>query len=113
MREALALTQDNAGLAVIAAGEKGFAAGGYRKMFESMLATQQELYAKGQLTAYDLAQSNCRLGRKAAALSYLQTSLERAEPDMVSLRADPALDSLRDEPVFRDIVRRFDLGAHR
>jgi hypothetical protein len=32
---------------------------------------------------------------------------------MVSLRADPALDSLRDEPVFRDIVRRFDLGAHR
>jgi tetratricopeptide (TPR) repeat protein len=113
MREACTLTQDDPGLAATAAGEKGLAAGGYRGMFEGMLDVQRQLYAKGQLPAYVLAETNGRLARKAETLSYLQTSLQRMEPAMVSLRVDEALDCVRGDPAYREIVRRFDLGAHR
>ena len=113
MREAYALTQDSQGLAVIGAGEKGLAAGGYRGMFEGMLAVQKQLYAKDQWPAYGLAQTCCRLGRKSEALGYLRTSLERKESAMISLRTDRAFDGVRDDPAYQEIVRRFELGAHR
>jgi hypothetical protein len=32
---------------------------------------------------------------------------------MVALRIDEAFDGMRDEAAFQEIVRRFDLGAHR
>jgi tetratricopeptide (TPR) repeat protein len=113
MREADTLTQDSQGLAAIAEGEKGLAAGGYRGMFEGMLAVERQLYAKDQLPAYVLAETYGRLGRKADTLSHLRTSLERTEPAIVSLRVDEALDCVRDDPAYNEIVRRFDLGAHR
>jgi tetratricopeptide (TPR) repeat protein len=113
LREACTLTQDTQGLAVVAAGEKGLAAGTYRGMFEAMLAVQRQLYLKDQLPAYALAQTYGRLGREAETLSYLRTSLERLEPAIVTLRVDEALDCVRADPAYREIVRRFGLGAHR
>lgn len=50
-REAAMLTQDSQRLAIVAAGDKGFAAGGGPTMLESMLAVQQQFYAKDQLLA--------------------------------------------------------------
>jgi len=82
-------------------------------MFEGMLAVQRQLYAKDQLPAYALAQTYGRLGRKSEALGYLRTSLERMEPALVSLRVDEAIDCVRDDPAYKEIVRHFDLGAHR
>jgi len=113
MREAYTLNQDSAGLAVVAAGEKGLAAGGSNGMFESMLAVERQLFAKDQLPAYALAETACRMGRKAETLNYLRTSLQRMEPEMVALRMDYALDCVRGDPEYNEIVRRFDLGAHR
>jgi tetratricopeptide (TPR) repeat protein len=113
LREAYTLTQDSQGLAIVAAGEKGLAAGAYRGMFEGMLDVERQLYVKDQLPAYALAQTCGRLGRKAETLSYLRTSLERLEPAMVTLRVDEALDFVRGDAAYQEIVRRFDLGAHR
>jgi hypothetical protein len=113
MREAYTLNQDSSGLAVVAAGEKGLAAGGPNGMFESMLAVERQLSAKDQLPAYALAETACRMGRKAETLNYLRTSLQRMEPEMVALRMDYALDCVRGDPEYNEIVRRFDLGAHR
>ena len=112
-REAATLTQDSQGLAIVAAGEKGFAAGGGRAMLESILAAEQQFYAKDQLPAYVLADTYGRLGQKAETLSYLRTSLERMEPAVASLRVDEAIDCVRNDPAYKEIVRRFDLGAHR
>jgi predicted Zn-dependent protease len=112
-REAAALTQNSRGLAIAAAGDKGFAAGGGRAMFESILAVEQQFYAKDQLPAYALAQTYCRLGQKAETLSYLRTSLERMEPALASLRVDEEIGCVRDDPAYQEILRRFDLGAHR
>ncbi|MGA2742724.1 MAG: tetratricopeptide repeat protein [Bryobacteraceae bacterium] len=113
MKEFYTLTQDTQGLAVFASGEAGLAAGGYRGMFERILAAQRVLYIKDQLPAYVMAQTSGRLGRKAETLSYLRASLERMEPAIVTLRVDEALDCVRDDPAYKEIVRRFDLGAHR
>ena len=84
-----------------------------REMLEGMLTVQQQFHAKDQLPAYVLAESHGRLGHKADTLGYLRTSLERMEPAMVAVRIDEAFDGVRDEPAFQEIVRRFDLGAHR
>jgi tetratricopeptide (TPR) repeat protein len=112
-REEASLTQDSQGLAIVTAGDEGFAAGGGRGMLESILGVERQFYAKGQLPTYALAQAYCRLGRKAETLVYLRTSLERMEPAIVSLRVDSAIDCVRDDPAYKDIVRRFDQGAHR
>ena len=112
-REAATLTQDSPGLAIVDAGDEGFAAGGGRAMLDSILGVERRLYANGQLPAYALAQTCCSLGRKAEALVYLRTSLERMEPAMVALRVDSAINCVRGDPAYKDIVRRFDQGAHR
>jgi Tfp pilus assembly protein PilF len=112
-REAATLTQDTQGLAIVAAGDRGFAAGGGRAMLETILAEEQQFYAKNQLPAYALADTYGRLARKAETLSYLRISLERMEPAMASLRVDEAIDCVRDDPAYKEILRRFDLGTHR
>jgi len=82
-------------------------------MFERMLAVERQSYAKNQLPAYALADTYGRLGRKAETLNYLRISLQRIEPAMASLRVDEALGCVRDDPAYNEILRRFDLGAHR
>ena len=100
LRQGYTLTQDSQGLTEVTAGEAGLAAGGYRGMLQRMLAVEQQLYAKDQLPAYALARTHCRLGQKSEAMGYLRMSLERAEPAMVSLRVDRALQIVRDDPAF-------------
>lgn len=112
-REVDTLTRAGHGLAIVAAGEKGLAAGGPQRMFEGMLEVERRLYAKDQLPAYALALTCGSLGRKAETLSYLRTALQRMEPEMVALRTDAELNCVRGDPEYREIVRRFDLGAHR
>jgi tetratricopeptide (TPR) repeat protein len=112
-REAATLTNDRQGLAIVAAGEKGLAAGGAQGMYEAMLNVKRQLYAQGQLSAYALALTCGSLGRKAETLSYLRTALQRMEPEMVALRTDWELECVRREPAYQEIVRRFDLGANR
>jgi tetratricopeptide (TPR) repeat protein len=103
-RVAATLTQDSQGLAIVAAGDKGFAAGGGQAMLESILAVERQFYAKDRLPAYALARTYGRLGQKGEALSYLRASLERAEPALVSLRVDEAIDCVRDDPAYQEIV---------
>jgi tetratricopeptide (TPR) repeat protein len=112
-REAATLTQDSLGLAMVAAGDRGLAAGGGRGMLESILAVQQQFFAKDQLPAYAVAQTFGRLGRQAETLSYLRISLAHSEPAMVALRIDEALDCVRADAGYREIVGRFAEGAHR
>ena len=112
-REAYTLAGESHGLAIVEAGEKGLAAGGSQGMFESMLDVELQLYAKDQLPAYALALTYGSLGRKADTLRYLRNSLQRTESEMVALRTDSELDCVRGDPEYKEIVRRFDLGAHR
>ena len=108
-RKTATLRHDETQLAIVAAGEKGLARAGATGMLSDMLKVQQELYADSREPAYDLARTCALLGRKQEALENLQNSYEKRETELLKLRIDPTLASLRDEPRFREIVAQIGL----
>ncbi len=95
------LRRDEAGLAIADARERGFAAGGLQGLLEAELPVQQEWFARGSASAYDLAQTCAALGKKQEAIAYLRTAFERREADM--LTGDPVIPVLSDEADFRQL----------
>lgn len=55
---------------------------------------------------WDLAYMHARLGRREAALAFLEQALDRRETGMLQARVDPDLDSLRADRRFNDLIRR-------
>jgi Tfp pilus assembly protein PilF len=102
--KAARLLHDESDLAIVKAGEKGFARGQRQGMFESMLEEQKKLYARGHLPAYDLAATYGLLGNKPEALEYLQTAYQRHEARLISIRNNPAFEGLQRDPAFRNLV---------
>jgi tetratricopeptide (TPR) repeat protein len=108
-RKSATLLHDEHSLAVVAAGEKGFARGGWHGMLIAILKEQQDLYAKGQERAYKLAQTSALLGDKEQALKDLQNSYLKRDTHLTQLRIDPTMSSLHDEPRFREILAQVGL----
>ena len=55
--------------------------------------------------------SICFLGHKDAALEWLERAQFHHEGAVIWVQADPRFDSLREEPRFKDLLRRMGLGA--
>jgi tetratricopeptide (TPR) repeat protein len=110
-RKSATLLHDEHRLAVVAAGEKGFARGGSHGMLLAILKEQQNLYANGQERAYNLAQASALLGNKKQALDDLQNSLLKRDTDLTQMRIDPTMSTLHDEPGFREILAQVGLPA--
>jgi len=108
-RIAATLLHDERRLAIVGASEKGFASGGSRGMLNKMLKEQQILHDNGREAAYDLAATHAALGEKKEALDNLQSSYEKREPEMLSIRIDPWLDNLHDEGRYREILAKIGL----
>ena len=100
------LRHDTAALAVVNAGERGFAADGVRGMWGSMLTVQKKFYLQDLLPAYPLAQSYVQLGENEEALKYLREAYEKRDAAMVFLNVDHSFDSLRDNSSFRELLAR-------
>jgi Tfp pilus assembly protein PilF len=105
------LAHDADGLAVIAAGEKGWADGGAHGLLEATLEMQKGLCAADRMPAYSVAQTCALLGRKGEALEYLRAALEKREMRLVGLAIDPYFAGLRGEPGFADIMARVGLAG--
>ena len=101
------LHHDPAALAIVNAGEKGFAAGGVRAMWERMLTVQKEFYLQGALPAYPLAQTYSQMGEKQEALKYLREAYDKRDAGIVFMPSDRSFDGLRDNPSFRDLLAQF------
>ena len=110
-RKAATLLHDEHRLAVVAAGEKGFARGGSHGMLLAIREEQEILYTDGQERAYNLAQTSALLGDKEQALKDLQNSYLKRDTYLTQLRIDPTLSSLHDEPRFREILAQVGLPA--
>jgi tetratricopeptide (TPR) repeat protein len=108
-RKCATLLHDEHRLAVVAAGEKGFARGGSHGMLLAILKEQQSLYASGQERAYNLAQTSALLGDKEQALDDLQNSYLKRDTYLTQLRIDPTMFTLHDEPRFREILAQIGL----
>lgn len=100
------LVHDNTALAITAAAEKGFAAGGPTQMLANMLAVERAYYAQHMLSPFVVAQTCALLGNKKAAINYLQAAYDQHDELFLSVEDYPALQSLHDEQRFRDLVTR-------
>ena len=104
-RQAATLAQKQSELAVVSAAEQGFKSGGERGMFEATLKMQQKLYAEGEASAFVVATTAARLGRKEEAMRYLQAAYRDHDPYFLSIRLDEAFTGLHDDPDFRKLVQ--------
>jgi len=85
------LRHDENSLTLVSAGEKGFAAGGLKGLYESELPIQKDLVERGSGSAYSLAAVYAALGKKQEALAWLQASFDRHEAAMLIGDAIPEL----------------------
>jgi Tfp pilus assembly protein PilF len=103
------LLHDNTALVITTAGEKGFAAGGAKAMLESMLQVEKRYYAQRLVSPFVVAQTCALLGNKVEALQYLKAAYDQHDELLLWIENYPALNSLHDEPAYRDLLERMNL----
>ncbi len=109
LRKDALLVHDESALAIAAAAEKGFAAGGPRSMFEAMLKVQERLYTEQSFSATAVAMTAATLGNKPEALRYLQAAYEQRDSSLLFIETDPEFEILYNEPAYRDLLARMNL----
>jgi hypothetical protein len=100
------LVHDAASLALVTDAEKGYAAGGEKRMLERILALQKKLNAKELVSPFDVARTCALLGKQPEALRYLKLAYDRRDPLLIAVKADTAFDSLREDAGYRDLLAR-------
>lgn len=107
LRESLkaAEAEGNAALkAEIEAGAAGYRAAGAEGLFAAMLAVQKSELAAGRETAFNVARTAALLGDSDAAFASLEQSLAGGEPDLLGIRIDRSLKSLRGDARFQKLA---------
>jgi tetratricopeptide (TPR) repeat protein len=84
----------------------GYAVAGNIKEAEKILAGLQQRSRKEYVTPYFMAKAYVGLGQKEQAVACLKKGFEVQDALMDLLKVDPALDSLRSDPRFQDLLRR-------
>lgn len=69
----------------------------------------QELEKDHPTTSYLMAHAYAALGEKEQAFSFLEKAFDERHLQLVSLKTDPALDGLRTDPRFEDLLLRMGL----
>ena len=103
------LLRDQEELTVVRAAEKGFSDRGFQGMLEATLRVQKRLNLQGPVSAYSVAKTYSRLGKKQDALQYLQTAYHQREGSLLFLWDDPAFDNLHEDQGYKDLVARVGL----
>lgn len=82
---------------------ESFAGGGWQGFLRAMTGEPRPT----NLTPYNLATFHAELGEKDNAFAELNKSYQNREAILGLLNVDPRFDSLRDDPRFQDLLRRF------
>jgi tetratricopeptide (TPR) repeat protein len=109
LRKDALLVHDDSALAIAAAAEKGFAAGGSSGMLEAMLKVQQKFYARQLVSPSAVAFTNVLLGNRSEALRYLQAAYDQRDSSLLFVETVPEFESLYNEPAYRDLLARMNL----
>jgi hypothetical protein len=72
------------------------------RMIQTMKAHEQTSFA----FPYGVAVIYCGLGDKEQALAWLEKAYQERDPGLVVVKVEPALDPLRSDPHFQDLIRR-------
>ena len=100
------LDDDPAVLAILA---RAYALSGRRDEAMKTVAQMHELAKQRYVPAYGFGFAYVALGDKDQAFQWLERSLQDASWEITFLKVDPAMDSLRSDPRFDDLVRRVGL----
>jgi eukaryotic-like serine/threonine-protein kinase len=87
----------------------GYAKTGRRREAEDVISRWKDLAKKKYISNYWLAIAYAALGEKDAAFSELEKAYQERDWFFQRLRSDPFMDPLRDDPRFKDLVRRLGL----
>ena len=109
--ESLAISEKTAQLnrSLLAALGYAYAKSGQRQKAEAVLKQWQEIGKTKYVTNYWLAIVYAALGEKEAAFAELEKAYQAHDWFFQRLRVDPFMDPLRDDPRFKDLVRRLGL----
>ena len=95
--------------AVLAYLSRAYALSGNREEAMKLVAQLHELARQRYVPAYGFAFPYAALGNKDQAFKWLEQRLEDRAWEIAYLKVDPAMDSLRSNPRFNDLVRRVGL----
>src|SRR5581483_8454312 len=87
------------------------AAAGRHDEAREIIARLQQLAAGRYVSQYYFALMHAALGERDWAIAYLERADEQHDGWLVWLGTEPALDALRDDPRFNDLLRRVGLGG--
>jgi serine/threonine-protein kinase len=104
--KARALDDDPAVLSYLA---RAYALSGKRDEAVKVVAQMHELAKQRYVPAYGLGIAYAALGEKDQALQWLERSFQDGGWEITFLKVDPALDSLRSDPRFNELVKRVGL----
>jgi tetratricopeptide (TPR) repeat protein len=110
LKKEMELTHDAAGIDLVKAVDRGYAAGGAKELLNTLFQAQKKSYERGDLSAYFLAETCALAGKRREAIQYLQESFKKHETAVISIRVDRALLSLHDDPAYKDLVSRVGLA---
>ena len=106
------LSDDRDGSEVSSAMKQGFDSGGWdgalRKGIEVLLAQRK---TNNSSSAYSVAEMYADLRDKDQAFQWLNTALQDHDPGLQAVKTDFALDSLRADPRFAELVRKVGLPS--
>lgn len=84
---------------------------GENRKARALLAELENVSTQKYVPPYFLALIHIALGEKSEALRLLEKSFEVRDVRMTWLRVDPKLDDLRNEPLFRNLMKRMNFEA--
>ena len=89
--------------------EQGFRSGGWKGALTKGIATRQTQRKTGKISAYGIAQMYAGLGEKDQAFQWLNTAYQERDEGLMGLKTDFALDPIRSDPRFAELVRKLGL----
>jgi hypothetical protein len=94
-----------------AAADTAFHSGGWpavlRKAIEFSLAQRKN--ESGYASPYEIAGSYAELGDKDPAFEWLNTAYREYDSELIGIRTNPAMDSLRSDPRYAELIRKIGL----
>jgi TolB-like protein/predicted Ser/Thr protein kinase len=89
--------------------EQGFRSAGWKGALTKGIEARQAQRKAGYSSAFGIAELYADLGDKDQAFRWLNTAYQERSDGLLSLKTDFALDSLRSDPRFADLVRKVGL----
>ena len=110
-KKAATLMHDDQRMALVNAGESGFANGGQRGMLLAILKVEKSFYSQGKESPYELARTCALLDDKSQALEFLQIANAKHDPALLQILSDSAFNHLRPDPSFQSLLTNSHLPA--